>query len=400
MRPMPQPLRVALLLSTSHFEDFYGNGLGLTRREYIEAYRNDWSWDWCRMLAAEHVEATIYVATTASDELVATADGYRVRFLSLGRLVAPWLRFPVLQRTPVGRYVSQAANAAAMLRSLQSAVAVDQIDVLCVQEYWTARLDLLTRALDVAVVALDQGLPDRHEVKLLKRGSFQQTAGVVVQTEREAVKVRRYGGRARRIPNAVDAGFFRPDSARRRPAEPLILSVGRLHDVQKRFSDVIRALARLPAGWRLDIAGSGPDRDALERLGSEMGVADRVRYLGFVSDTAALRHLYLNASVLALPSAYEGLPMVLLEAMSCGLPVVGSDIPAIAEVVEDGVTGLLVPVGNPARLARALREAVDRQDELGPAARESILANYDQSVVGPRLADMLRHARGLPSSTA
>jgi glycosyltransferase involved in cell wall biosynthesis len=125
-----------------------------------------------------------------------------------------------------------------------------------------------------------------------------------------------------------------------------------------------------------------------------------VRYLGFVSDTAALRHLYLNASVLALPSAYEGLPMVLLEAMSCGLPVVGSDIPAIAEVVEDGVTGLLVPVGNPARLARALREAVDRQDELGPAARESILANYDQSVVGPRLADMLRHARGLPSSTA
>ena len=117
---------------------------------------------------------------------------------------------------------------------------------------------------------------------------------------------------------------------------------------------MIRALARLPQTWRLQIAGDGPDRVMLERLGAEFGIAERVDYLGFISDSTKLRELYRRASVLALPSAYEGLPMVLLEAMSCGTPVVGSDIPAIAEVIERGRPGLLVPVGDPGSLAEAL----------------------------------------------
>lgn len=394
MSEVPDRLRVALLLSTSHFESFYGDGLGLSRREYLESYRNDWSWDWCQMLAAEDVEATIYVATARAGEHVVTDDGCRVRFLPLGPIAAPWIRFPVLQRTPVGRYVGQTANAAAMLKTLRAALVDDRVDVLCVQEYWTARLDLIVRALHTPVVAVDQGLPDRHEVKLFKRGSFRRTSGVVVQTEREAGKIERYGGEARRIPNAVDVEFFHPDSEGSRGSEPVILFVGRLHDAQKRVSDVIRALAFLPGIWRLRIAGSGPDRPTFERLSDELGVRDRIEYLGFISDSADLRDLYRSASVVALPSAYEGLPMVLLEAMSCGTPVVGSDIPAIAEVVEHGRTGLLVPVGDPGRLSEALSEAVEWRDELGPAARASILENYNQAVVGPRLAKLLRDVRG------
>ena len=88
----------------------------------------------------------IYVATTSAGESVTTEDGFRVRFLALNGLARPWLRFPLLQRTPVGRYVGQAANAAAMLRSLRSSLIADGVDVLCVQEYWTARLDVLVRA--------------------------------------------------------------------------------------------------------------------------------------------------------------------------------------------------------------------------------------------------------------
>ena len=226
----------------------------------------------------------------------------------------------MLQRTPVGRYVGQTANAAAMLQALRSALIEDRVDVLCVQEYWTARLDLIVRALHTPVVAVDQGLPDRHEIKMFKRGSFRRTSGVVVQTEREAAKVGRYGGQARRIPNAVDVEFFHPDSEEPRRAEPVVLCVGRLHDAQKRLSDVIRALALLPDTWRLQIAGNGPDRPMLERLSDELALHGRVEYLGFVSDSTELRDLYRSASVVALPSAYEGLPMVLLEAMSCGTP--------------------------------------------------------------------------------
>jgi glycosyltransferase involved in cell wall biosynthesis len=398
MKPLSGPLRVALLLSTSHFEAFYGDGLGLSRHNYLEGYRNDWSWDWCRMLAAAGVEAIIYVGTTSAGEHAVTDDNHRVRFLPLGSIASPWIRFPWLLRTPVGRYVGQAANAVAMLPALRRALVEDRVDVLCVQEYWTARLDVLVRALNTPVVAVDQGLPDRHEVKLVKRGSLRRTAGVVVQTEREGAKIRRYGGAACRIPNAVDTEFFKPGPARRNGSEPVILCVGRLHDAQKRLSDVLRALARLPDRWRLQIAGSGPDRDMFERLSDELGIGERVTYLGFVSDSTKLRELYRGASVLALPSAYEGLPMVLLEAMSCATPVVGSDIPAIAEVVADGQTGLLVPAGDPVRLAEALTYAVARSDELGAAARASIVANYDQAVVAPRLAEMLQAARSGPRS--
>ena len=392
-------MRVALLLSTLYFEDFYGTSLGLTRERYLETYRNDWSWDWCRMLAQEDVDAHIYVPTTEHAEQVQTDDGYGVRFLPLGAAAKPWTRFPVLSRTPVGRYVGQAANAAAFLRPLRSALAEDLIDVLCVQEYWTARFDVLARTVSCPVVALDQGLPDRREIKLLKRGAFERTSRTVVQTQRQATKVGRYRGTAERIPNAVDTHLFSP-GGRANAEHPTILCVGRLHDAQKRLSDVIRALALLPRHWRLEIAGNGPDRDMLERLAAELGIADRIRYLGFVSRGAELRDLYRHATVLALPSAYEGLPMVLLEAMSCGTPVVGSEIAAIAEVIDHARTGLLVPVGAPDRLAAALRNAATRRDELGTAARDEVLAHYAQTVVAPRLVSALRAARAPSSARA
>jgi glycosyltransferase involved in cell wall biosynthesis len=392
-RPVVKPLRVALLLSTRYFEDFYGASLGLTRTQYLDSYRNDWSWDWCRMLSRQGVQTTIYITSTGAGEHVTTADGYAVRFLPLGRAARPWVRFPVLERSPVGRYVGQTANALAFLAPLRAALAADRVDVLCVQEYWTARFDVIVRALRQPVVAVDQGVPDRRELKLIKRGSFTRCAATVAQTEREVAKVARYGGRAQRIPNAVDTRLFRPEADERADSDPVILCVGRLLDVQKRISDVIRALALLPAPWRIEIAGTGPDRGALQRLADQLGVSARVTYLGFVSDNRALRDLYRRASVLALPSAYEGLPMVLLEAMSCGTPVVGSDIAAIAEVVAAGETGLLVPVGAPDRLAAALREAVARRAELGRSARAAAVMTYDQAVVGPRLAEILRAAR-------
>jgi glycosyltransferase involved in cell wall biosynthesis len=387
-------LRVALVLSTRYFEDFYGAGLGLKRSDYLECYRNDWSWDWCEMLAREQVQTTIYVPTVEHGELAGTEDGYGVRFLELGPLIKPWVRFPVLERTPVGRYVGQVANTFAMLAPLRAALHHDRIDVVCVQEYWTARFDMLARALDRPVIGVDQGLPDRHELKFLKRGAFSASAGAVVQTDREADKVGRYGGDARRIPNAVDTEFFSPDPARAPiDGDPEILFVGRLHDVQKRVSDVLRALALLPDGWRLTIAGGGPDEAALRRLAGQLGVKERVSFKGFVGDSGELRDLYRRADVVAMPSRYEGLPMVLLEAMSCGTPVVGSEIPAIAGVVHDRETGLLCPVGAPDRLASALADAVADRDRLGDAARRSILADYDQAVVGPRLAEFLTSAR-------
>jgi glycosyltransferase involved in cell wall biosynthesis len=385
-------LRVALLLSTEYFEDFYGRGLGLERAEYLSSYRNDWSWDWCTMLRRAGVQCSIYVPTLGPAEHVMTADGFEVRFLPLSSFSRPWRRFPFLARSPVGRYAMQAANTRAFLPALRAGLAEDRIDVLCVQEYWTARFDILARRLATPVVAVDQGVPDRHELKLLKRRAFARSAGVVVQTNEERRKVAAYGGRVVRIPNAVDTDTFSPGPAAELAPSPTIVCVGRLHDAQKRLSDVVRALPRLPANWRLEIAGTGPDRPMLEVLAQELGVADQIRYLGFVSDPHELCRLYRRATVFALPSAWEGLPMVLLEAMSCGTPVVGSDIAAIAEVIEPAHTGLLVATGDHEELARALLQAREERETLGRAARERILATYDQAVVGPRLTELLASA--------
>jgi glycosyltransferase involved in cell wall biosynthesis len=332
-------------------------------------------------------------------QLAQTADGFDVRFLPLGSLATPWVRFRTLNRTPVGRYLGQVANSGAFVRPLRGALRADRIDVLCVQEYWTARFDLLARALSIPIVAVDQGVPDRREIKLLKRGAFARTAAVVVQTRREAAKVAKFGGRPTRIPNAVDAELFAPEEKGDPPERPTVLCVGRLHDAQKRLSDVIRAVAQLPTDWRLEIAGSGPDREMLQRLAGSLGLGDRITFLGFVSEAHDLRALYRGASVLAIPSAYEGLPMVLLEAMSCATPPVGSDIAAIAEVISDGEDGLLVPVGDPGRLAAALLAAVPERHRLGAAARRKVTAEYDQRVVAPRLAGLLAAtARGEPWS--
>lgn len=84
--------------------------------------------------------------------------------------------------------------------------------------------------------------------------------------------------------------------------------------------------------------------------------------------------------------------MALLEAMSCGAAVVGSHIPAIAEVVTDGHDGLLVPARDPSRLATGIREAHERRAQLGRAARATIESRYSQGALGKRLVEVLEAA--------
>ena len=397
MGTVPDSLRVALLLSTSHFEDFYGHSLGLSRHDYVEAYRNDWSWDWCRMLALEGVEANIYVATTSAGEQVTTEDWLPravPRSERSRQAVAPLI--PLLRRTPVGRWVDrQAANAGAMLRSLRSALIADGVDVLCVQEYWTARLDLLVRAVELPVVAIDQGLPDRHEVKLLKRGSFTRTAGVVVQTEREAAKIARYGGDARRIPNAVDTGIFCPGARRLHPSRPR----GPVRRKASRGSE--EGVGRDPRARATPRDVAPADRRRVARLGDAR--APRLR----AGDRRARGLSRLRLRRREAPRALSS-----RERARAAVRVRGSpDGAARGDELRDAGRRERHPRdrrGHRARTHRTARpgrrsESLGRgavggrsapRHQLGSAARASILANYDQAVVGPRLAQMLLEARG------
>jgi len=139
-----------------------------------------------------------------------------------------------------------------------------------------------------------------------------------------------------------------------------ILFVGRLVE-RKGVTYLIDALTRLPSDVRarLTVIGEGPERAALETQASAGGAEGRVDFRGRVDDKA-LQEAFAAADVLVLPSIVdsrgdtEGLGVVLLEAMSCGVPVVGSRAGGITDIIEDQESGLLVPPADPALLAGAL----------------------------------------------
>lgn len=157
--------------------------------------------------------------------------------------------------------------------------------------------------------------------------------------------------------NGVDLQRFQPtDRAAARAALKIdgftILSVGLL-DPRKGHDIPIRALAELP-DVRLMIAGSGPDLKKLQDLATQVGVADRVTFLGPIPQTA-LAQYYNAADVLVLASSREGWANVLLESMACGTPVIASNVWGTPEVVNAPEAGLLMGERTPASLAASVR---------------------------------------------
>jgi glycosyltransferase involved in cell wall biosynthesis len=149
--------------------------------------------------------------------------------------------------------------------------------------------------------------------------------------------------------------------------EPIILTCARLH-AQKGHAVLLDAAAAVP-GARFVIAGDGPESYALHAQAERLGLRDRVVFLGHRED---IPQLLAACDVFALPSIYEGSPIAVLEAMASGRAVVSSAIGGTDELIVNGDSGLLVPPGDPAALASALRRLVDDRPlraRLGARAR-------------------------------
>jgi glycosyltransferase involved in cell wall biosynthesis len=145
-----------------------------------------------------------------------------------------------------------------------------------------------------------------------------------------------------------------------------LLFVGRLR-LRKGVEVALEALGRLPrapgvAPARLLIAGDGEHRAALERRTAELGLQGAVAFLG-TCGASRVRALLGGAAALVVPSIYEGMPLVVLEAMAAGVPVVASAVSGIPEVVVDGETGWLVPPERPEALAAALAAVLAAPEE-------------------------------------
>ncbi len=124
-------------------------------------------------------------------------------------------------------------------------------------------------------------------------------------------------------------------------------------DDQKGVDVLLRAMAEVGGDWPLTLVGEGWQRDRYEGLARELGVVGRVQFLGH-GDREAVRQHMAESGCMILPSRSENYPLVLLEAMAVGVPVLTTRVGGIPEMIEDGVSGLLVEPGDSAELARAM----------------------------------------------
>lgn len=187
---------------------------------------------------------------------------------------------------------------------------------------------------------------------------------VVVPSESVAHAVRSWSGvpgeKVVVIPNAIEMGEFENIPREPSPAGKYRVGfIGRLDPI-KRIPDLVRAIALLPADVELHVYGEGGERGRIEEEIRRAKVADRVVMHGAV---ARPQEALGKMDVLVLPSEAEGFGLVLIEAMAAGVPVVATNVPGIRDVVKDGSTGVLVPMGSPADLAGGI-EQVRADDSL------------------------------------
>ncbi len=182
----------------------------------------------------------------------------------------------------------------------------------------------------------------------------------------------------------INTERFRPDAEARAAVRRELAADGRFvvamvaHLIKEKGADVaLRALAELPQGVVLWVAGDGGEAEALRRLRAELGLGERVRFLGLQRDVAPFLQA---ADCLVCPSLWaEAAGLVNLEAQACGLPVVASRTGGIPEYVADGVTGLLFPPGDHAALAACVRRLHDDpplRRTMGRAARARAVEHF------------------------
>ena len=197
--------------------------------------------------------------------------------------------------------------------------------------------------------------------------------------------------RAMWLPNGVDLNRFRPMNEMMETRKTLGIPTGHfvwlavgLFRPQKAFDRLVRAFARLEEDAVLMIAGDGQMRAETEIAAEHLGVRDRTLFLGERSDIPALMNA---ADAFVLSSDWEGLPMVLLEAASCALPIVTPDVGGCSDVVEHSVNGMLVEAQDDdallAAMHRMIQLPVHTREAMGRAGRRSVEERFDiERIVG------------------
>lgn len=264
--------------------------------------------------------------------------------------------------------------------------------------------------LSVPVIVSERVDPRQHSIgrgwSVLRKLLYPSASAVVVQSE----SVRSWAQGVfrirllRTIPNPVLPPAPRSQSNQAivpPPSQPFIAALGRLA-AQKGFDVLLQAAAPVlekHPEWTLLILGEGPERQNLEQLAVQLGISHRVQLPGHVQEPT---QLISQADLFVLSSRFEGFPNALLEAMSCGLPVISTDCPSgPGEIIRDGIDGLLVPPEDKEALTAAMdRLMSDKAERVRLASRASdVLTRFGVDGVMRMWEDLLEEV-SRPDSTA
>lgn len=194
------------------------------------------------------------------------------------------------------------------------------------------------------------------------------------------------------IPNFVDTDLFHPNAGRKDPeTPPQAVHVSNFRPV-KRVPWLVEAFAIATEGTdaQLTLVGDGPDQPAARQRAVELGVAQRVLFLG---ERSALPELLVPADLFLLTSTEESFGLSALEALSCGIPVVATDVGGVPEVVRHGETGLLAGRDDLEGFAACVRQLLfdpERRQAMGRAAREDIMRRFGRDDVVSQYEDLYR----------
>lgn len=237
------------------------------------------------------------------------------------------------------------------------------------------------------------GFP-RHSLSRMEAGkaryAYKRAARALPVSRHLQEAIRSYGIHApfEVVPNVVDTSLFFPPDTKQERADRRLLFVGNLEPLQhKGFPTLLRALTGLNGRtreWHLDVIGDGPERAAYESSTVELQLQEHVRFHGS-RPKPVIAEMMRDADLFVLPSRFDNLPCVIVEALASGLPVVSTTVGGIPELVDDR-SGRLVPPDDPAALTDGLQEVIeglggfDRR-AIGAAARD----RFSLQVVGEQL---------------
>jgi glycosyltransferase involved in cell wall biosynthesis len=205
----------------------------------------------------------------------------------------------------------------------------------------------------------------------------------------EATQQVGYTGAVKFISNGVDTQKFRPDHLRNESAIPVILLARRL--VEKNgvlvFAQALALISHVP--FTVRIAGVGLQQADMKHIFQQANLTDRVTFLGGIPNHE-MPSVYHSADISVLPSFYEATSITGLESMACGLPLVGTAVGGIPYLIEQGVSGELVPSHNPQALADALAKViadVNLRQRYAQAARKKAEDQFDWHVIAQQTVD-------------